>query len=77
MSGNIVNNILEILNDPFSSISSCVNTILILMVSLFSLYMIINLLYNCYNLCSYHTKRLCEKHKENNYSENTDIELCE
>ena len=73
MSNNFFNNISETLNDPFSSISSCINTILILMVSLFSLYMIINLLYNCYNLCSYHTKRLYDKHKENNYSETTEI----
>ena len=74
---NIINNTLENLNNPLKDGSSFFQAILTVIIIAFVIYMIVDLLFNYYNLCCHHTKQLYERRKERNYSETGDLELCE
>ena len=55
-----VNNTIYKLNNPRNESSDFFQAILILIISAFCLYMVVDILYICYNLCTYHGKRLYE-----------------
>ncbi len=70
-----VNETINDFTEGFSELPEVIKNIFLFFIMIFLLFFVIKNIYQCYNICSYYTKKLYNRCKENRYTESTNIEL--